>query len=96
MLGPKWFAAVGRIGALYGSDAARAVFGETTCFQRMLDTEAAFALVQARLGIIPEAAAETIAAQVNRMLTNRGQSVAADQRSSGRMLILERGFSLAR
>lgn len=50
------------LGTLYGSDAMRAVFDESTYFQRMLDTEAALARVQARLGIIPEDAAETIAA----------------------------------
>jgi 3-carboxy-cis,cis-muconate cycloisomerase len=50
------------LGTLYGSDAMRAVFDEQTYFQRMLDVEAALARVQARLGIIPAAAAETIAA----------------------------------
>ena len=51
------------LGTLYGSDAMRAVFDETTYFQRMLDVEAALARVQGRMGIIPaEAAAAIIAA----------------------------------
>jgi 3-carboxy-cis,cis-muconate cycloisomerase len=49
-------------GTLYGSDAMRAVFGERAYLQRMLDIEAALARVQARLGIIPEAAATAITA----------------------------------
>lgn len=48
------------LGVLYGSDAMRAVFDETTYFQRMLDVEAALARVQARLGIIPAEAATAI------------------------------------
>ena len=50
------------LGALYGSDAMRAVFSEQAYFQRMLDVEAALARVQARLGIIPTDAAEAIIA----------------------------------
>jgi 3-carboxy-cis,cis-muconate cycloisomerase len=49
------------LGTLYGSDPMRAVFDEAAYFQRMLDVEAALAKVQARLGIIPAEAAETIA-----------------------------------
>ena len=49
-------------GSLYGSDAMRAVFDERTSFQHMLDVEAALARVQARLGIIPAAAAAAITA----------------------------------
>lgn len=48
------------LGVLYGSDAMRAVFDEATYFQRMLDVEAALARTQARLGIIPAAAATAI------------------------------------
>lgn len=50
------------LGTLYGSDAMRAVFDERAYFQRMLDVEAALARVEARLGIIPERAAEAITA----------------------------------
>jgi 3-carboxy-cis,cis-muconate cycloisomerase len=49
-------------GTLYGSDAMRAVFDEQAYLQRMLDVEAALARVQARLGIIPDEAAEAITA----------------------------------
>ena len=47
-------------GTLYGSDAMRGVFDEQAYLQRMLEVEAALARVQARLGIIPEAAAAAI------------------------------------
>ena len=47
------------LGTLYGSDAMRAVFDESTYFQRMLDVEAALAQVQARLGVIPADAANS-------------------------------------
>ncbi len=50
------------LGALYGSDAMRAVFDERAYFQRMLDVEAALARAQARLGIIPADAAPAITA----------------------------------
>ena len=47
-------------GALYGTDAMRACMGEMAYLQRMLDVEAALARAQARLGIVPPAAAQTI------------------------------------
>lgn len=50
------------LGALYGTDAMRAAFGETAWLQRMLDMEAALARAQARLGIVPAAAAAEITA----------------------------------
>lgn len=49
-------------GALYGTDAMRAVFGEPAFLQRMLDVEAALARAQARLGIVPAEAAAAITA----------------------------------
>ncbi|MDJ0391645.1 3-carboxy-cis,cis-muconate cycloisomerase [Roseomonas sp. E05] len=49
-------------GALYGTDAMRAVLDERAILQRMLDVEAALARAQARLGIVPQAAAEAITA----------------------------------
>jgi len=57
------------MGALYGTDAMRAVMGEHAFLQRMLDVEAALARAQARLGIVPEAAARAItaAAVANRL-----------------------------
>ena len=50
------------LGALYGSDAMRAVFDEAAFFRRMLEVEAALARVQGRLGIIPVEAAAAISA----------------------------------
>ena len=49
-------------GALYGTDAMRAVFSEHSYLQRMLDVEAALARAQAKLGIVPAEAAATITA----------------------------------
>ena len=50
------------LGTLYGSDAMRAVFDESSWFQHMLDTEAALARVQSGLGIIPTEAGAAITA----------------------------------
>lgn len=50
------------LGTLYGSDAMRAVFAERQWLQYMLDVEAALARAQARLGIVPAAAAKAITA----------------------------------
>ena len=47
-------------GTLYGAETMRAVFDERALLQRMLDAEAALARVEARLGLIPEAAAAAI------------------------------------
>src|SRR3954447_23431033 len=49
-------------GTMYGSAAMRAVFDEQALFARMLEVEAALARVQARLGIIPQDAADAISA----------------------------------
>jgi 3-carboxy-cis,cis-muconate cycloisomerase len=49
-------------GAVFGSDAMRAILDEGTALQRMLDVEAALARAQARLGLIPPKAAEAITA----------------------------------
>ena len=70
------------LGTLYGSDAMRAVFDETTYFQRMLDVEAALARVQVRMGIIPADAADTIvaAARVENLST---EDLAASARNVG-------------
>jgi 3-carboxy-cis,cis-muconate cycloisomerase len=56
-------------GGLFGTDAMRAVFSEQGFVQKMLEVEAALARVQARLGIIPAAAATAItaAAKVERV-----------------------------
>lgn len=56
-------------GAVYGSDAMRAVMGERAFLARLLEVEAALARAQARLGLIPAEAAEAItrAADVERL-----------------------------
>ncbi len=48
------------MGALFGSDAMRALFSDRERLQRMLDVEAALARVEAKLGIVPPAAADAI------------------------------------
>jgi 3-carboxy-cis,cis-muconate cycloisomerase len=48
------------LGTLFGSDEMRQVFGDHGWVQAMLDVEAALARVQARLALIPEAAARRI------------------------------------
>jgi 3-carboxy-cis,cis-muconate cycloisomerase len=70
------------LGTLYGSDAMRVVFSETAYFQRMLDTEAALARVQAELGLIPAGAADAItaAAKVENLRT---EDLAASARNVG-------------
>ena len=50
------------LGALYGTDAMRAVMGERAFLQKMLDVEAALARAEARLGIVPAPAAAAIGA----------------------------------
>ena len=70
------------LGTLYGSDAMRAVFDETAYFQRMLDVEAALARVQANLGIIPEDAAQAIAAAA-KFENLRTEDLAASARNVG-------------
>ena len=48
---------------LFGTEEMRAIFSDAALVQRYLDVEAALARVQARLGLIPEAAAEAITAE---------------------------------
>src|SRR5215471_1617359 len=50
------------LGGLFGSDEIRAIFDERGFVQKMLDVEAALARVEARLGIIPDGAAQAITA----------------------------------
>ncbi|MBX6375897.1 MAG: 3-carboxy-cis,cis-muconate cycloisomerase [Acetobacteraceae bacterium] len=70
------------LGALYGTDAMRRVFGETAYLQRMLDVEAALARAQARLGIIPEDAARAITAAARAERLDRA-ALAAATRNTG-------------
>ena len=48
------------LGALYGAPEMRALFGDRRRLQLMLDIEAALARAQARLGLVPAAAADAI------------------------------------
>jgi 3-carboxy-cis,cis-muconate cycloisomerase len=70
------------LGVLYGSDAMRRVFDERAYFQRMLDVEAALARVQARLGIIPAAAAAAIT-EASRLENLDPAELAASARNVG-------------
>ncbi len=56
-------------GAVFGTDAMRAIMDERAYLARMLEVEAALARAQARLGLIPAEAAQAItaAAQVDRL-----------------------------
>jgi 3-carboxy-cis,cis-muconate cycloisomerase len=49
--------------SLFRSESVGRIFSDDTRLQRMLDFEAALARAEARMGVIPEAAARTIAAQ---------------------------------
>ena len=82
-------------GTLYGTDPMRAVWDERAFLQHMLDVEAALARVQARLGIIPEAAAAAItaAASVEHLRTDE---LAASVRNVGYPVVgVVRGLSRA-
>ncbi|HTZ80358.1 MAG TPA: 3-carboxy-cis,cis-muconate cycloisomerase [Stellaceae bacterium] len=48
-------------GGLYGTEEMRGVFADTALLQRMLDVEATLARAEAKLGVIPAAAAKAIA-----------------------------------
>src|SRR5882757_2383795 len=47
-------------GSLYGTDEIRALFSDRASLQFMLDVEAALARAEAKLGLVPEALAESI------------------------------------
>ena len=52
-------------GEMFGREAMRTLFADRAMVQRYLDVEVALARAQAGLGIIPQAAAEAIAASAN-------------------------------
>ncbi len=52
-------------GGLFATSAMREVFADAARFQRLLDVEAALARAEARLGLIPAAAAEEITARAD-------------------------------
>ena len=70
------------LGALYGTNAMRAAFGEDAYLQKMLDVEAALARAQAVLGIIPAEAATTIT-RVGRAEALDRAALAAATRNTG-------------
>lgn len=59
----------GLFGEMFGTDEMRAIFSDRALVQRYLDVEAGLARAQARLGIIPQKAAQAISAvaQVDRV-----------------------------
>jgi 3-carboxy-cis,cis-muconate cycloisomerase len=71
---------------MFGTAAMRTVFDERATLQRYLDVEAALARVQARLGIIPEAAAREITAKARVELLNEA-AVAAETEIVGYPII---------
>ncbi len=71
---------------MFGTEPMRAVFDETTTLQRYLDVEAALARVQARLGLIPEAAAKEISAKARVELLDQA-AVAAETEIVGYPII---------
>jgi 3-carboxy-cis,cis-muconate cycloisomerase len=70
------------LGVLYGTDAMRAAVGERALLQRMLDVEAALARAEARLGIVPQAAADAITAAARFDILDL-PSLAASTRNTG-------------
>lgn len=72
--------------ALTTTDALSDVFSDTSVVQAMLDVEVALARVQARLGIIPSAAADAIAAAASADRFD-ARALACDARESGTLAI---------
>lgn len=69
-----------------GTPDMRQVFSETATYQRWLDVEVALAKAQASLGMIPEAAAEVIAAHADAKLINL-EAVQAHGKRTGHSLL---------
>jgi adenylosuccinate lyase len=69
-----------------GTADMRQVFSETSTYQRWLDVEIALANAQASLGIIPKAAAETIAAKADATLIDL-EAVKAHGKRTGHSLL---------
>jgi 3-carboxy-cis,cis-muconate cycloisomerase len=61
------------LGPLFGSEAAVEILGDRARLQGMLDFEAALARAEARLGVIPAAAAPAIAAKAEASLFDLGE-----------------------
>jgi|SRR5579883_2223 len=64
-------------GGLFGTDEMREIFADRRYLQRMLDVEAALARVEAKLGIIPAAAAQAITAAASIERLNLGEVAAS-------------------
>lgn len=80
---------------MFGTEAMRAVFDEAATLQRYLDVEAALARVQARLGMVPDAAAKEITAKARIELMDM-DAIAAETRIVGYpILALVRGIGAA-
>src|SRR5258708_36045674 len=69
-------------GTLFGTDEMRGIFADRSFVQKMLDVEAALARAQARLGIIPQAAAGAIAAAASLDRVERAE-LGASTRQAG-------------
>lgn len=80
---------------MFGTERMRAVFDEAATLQRYLDVEAALARVQARLGLIPAAAAAEITAKARIELMDQ-PAIAAETKIVGYpILALVRGIGAA-
>jgi 3-carboxy-cis,cis-muconate cycloisomerase len=77
-------------GALFGSDAMRKLFSDERRLQTMLDVEAALARVEARLGLIPSAAAAAITKAA------KASNVALDDIAKGTALVGAPAAALAK
>jgi adenylosuccinate lyase len=66
----------------FGTEATRAIFSDRTTVQRWLDVEAALAKVQAKLGVIPAAAAQEIQDKARAELIDLGELKAEMDRTS--------------
>ncbi|MGA8032311.1 MAG: 3-carboxy-cis,cis-muconate cycloisomerase, partial [Casimicrobiaceae bacterium] len=71
---------------LFTTDAMRAVFSDRMRIQRMLDFEAALAQAEAAVGVIPQAAADSIAAHCKADRFDAAKLAAAAQ-SAGNLAI---------
>jgi 3-carboxy-cis,cis-muconate cycloisomerase len=79
----------------FGSDAMRAAFGQDALMQSWLDVEAALALAQAELGIIPKGAAQTIARSARMEKLDRAAIAEAMTRTAHPLVPLVRALAAA-
>jgi 3-carboxy-cis,cis-muconate cycloisomerase len=74
------------MGSEFNTPAMRAVWDEKNCVQKWLDAEAAFALAQAKLGMIPAEAADEIARKARAELVDLDR-VQAEIRRAGHLVV---------